>query len=437
MYEDDKSSDTINDKVNTQTQYTYPMVHHGPRNLRALKVISVLVSVAFFGVCIMAVVAMIFASSAKSKGITQKKKVQKEALQGALADEIADQENQPENQIQLQSPGRAIITDVTEVVREAMPTVVSIYSTYEVKENFWGYSFSSEETGSGSGIIVGENEEELLIATNQHVVADSSALTVQFIDDAKAEAVVKGSNKSMDLAVIAVKLENLSKETKDTIRVALLGDSTKCQVGEAAIAIGNALGYGQSVTTGVVSAINRSYETGEDGNKSLWIQTDAAINPGNSGGALLNAMGEVIGINSSKIAGTKVEGMGYAIPISVAKPIIDELMLKETKEMVAESERGYLGISGINVTEDISSVYGLPCGVYLAKVYPYTPAEQAGLKKGDVLISMNGEPILSMEDLTEQLKYTKAGTTAVLEIMVNEGDGYVQQKIEVALEARQ
>ena len=235
---------------------------------------------------------------------------------------------------------KAVVTDVTDVVDTVMPSVVSIFGTYSVTENFWGYAIRQEETGSGSGFIVGENEDELLLVTNNHVVADSTSLSVQFIDESIYDAVVKGTDADADLAVIAIKLSDLSAATKSAIRIATLGDSDNLKVGEPAIAIGNALGYGQSVTTGVISALNRDYSVDEDGNTQALIQTDAAINPGNSGGALLNVSGEVIGINSNKIAGTKVEGMGYAIPISTAKPIIAELMNKQTRTPVEQNKRG-------------------------------------------------------------------------------------------------
>ena len=220
-----------------------------------------------------------------------------------------------------------VVTDVTEVVENVMPAVVSITNIYTETTSFWGQNYSSEAQSSGSGIIVNENEEELLIVTNYHVVQDADTLKVQFINDTVADAQVKGADSNMDLAVIAVKLENLDAETKDAICLAKLGDSDSLKVGEPAIAIGNALGYGQSVTTGVISALDRQIEISEDGSTTgKLIQTDAAINPGNSGGALLNVKGEVIGINSNKIGGSAIEGMGYAIPISSAEPIIENLI---------------------------------------------------------------------------------------------------------------
>ncbi len=330
----------------------------------------------------------------------------------------------------------AVVTDVTNVVQSVMPSVVSIFGTYVVTQDFWGYQFQQEDEGSGSGIIVGENEEELLIVTNNHVVADSTSLSVQFVDEQICTAQVKGTDAETDLAVIAVSLADVSDETKHEIRVATLGDSDALKVGEPAIAIGNALGYGQSVTTGVISAVNRQDTMSESGEALSLIQTDAAINPGNSGGALLNVYGQVIGINSSKIGGSMVEGMGYAIPISTAKPIIDELMSKKTRVPVDDNEKGYLGISGINVTEEVHEVYGLPYGVYIAQIYEGTPAAEAGLKKGDIITYFDGESVDTMEELTLLLDYSPAGSRVQLGVMVVTEEGYEQRMIEVVLGGR-
>lgn len=330
----------------------------------------------------------------------------------------------------------AVVTDVTKVVDSVMPSVVSIFGTYMVTEDFWGYQFSQEDEGSGSGIIVGENEEELLIVTNNHVVADSTSLSVQFVEEQTCAAQVKGTDADSDLAVIAVSLEDLSDSTKAAIRIATLGDSDKLKVGEPAIAIGNALGYGQSVTTGVISAVNRQDSMNESGESLFLIQTDAAINPGNSGGALLNVYGEVVGINSSKIAGSMVEGMGYAIPISTAKPIIEELMSKKTRVPVEEAEKGYLGISGINVTDDVHELYGLPYGVYIAQVYEGTPAQRAGLKKGDIITYFDGETVETMEELSLLLDCTQAGSSVQIGVMITTQRGYEERMIEVVLGGR-
>lgn len=335
------------------------------------------------------------------------------------------------------SETKAVVTDVTDVVDTVMPSVVSIFGTYAVTENFWGYAVKQEETGSGSGIIVGENEEELLLVTNNHVVADSTSLSVQFIDESTYDAVVKGTDADADLAVIAIKLSDLSTATKSAIRIATLGDSDTLKVGEPAIAIGNALGYGQSVTTGVISALNRDYSVDEDGNTQALIQTDAAINPGNSGGALLDVNGEVIGINSNKIAGTKVEGMGYAIPISTAKPIIAELMNKQTRTPVEQNKRGYLGISGLNVDSQVQEMYGIPVGVYISRVYEGTAAQKAGLKKGDIIISCDGETVETMEGLSTLLDSMEAGTSVQIGVMMSVDGGYHERILEVTLDGNQ
>lgn len=327
-----------------------------------------------------------------------------------------------------------VVTDVTEVVENVMPAVVSITNIYTETTSFWGQSYSSEAQSSGSGIIVNENEEELLIVTNYHVVQDADSLKVQFINDTVADAQVKGADSNMDLAVIAVKLENLDADTKNAISLAKLGDSDSLKVGEPAIAIGNALGYGQSVTTGVISALDRQIEISEDGSTTgNLIQTDAAINPGNSGGALLNVKGEVIGINSNKIGGSAIEGMGYAIPISSAEPIIEALMLRETKDKVAEERKGYLGISGINVTNDVANMYGMPMGVYVTQVYDGTAAAQAGMMNGDIITAFDGSSVGSMEDLQGYLEYYEIGETVEVTIMrANNGD-YQEQTLTVAL----
>lgn len=332
----------------------------------------------------------------------------------------------------------AVVTDVTEVVKEVMPSVVSITNKSEITENYFGRDYTQEGESSGSGIIVGENEKELLLVTNYHVVANSKELSVQFIDGETAMAQVKGTDSTMDLAVIAISLEELKESTKDTIAIAKLGDSDSLKVGEPAIAIGNALGYGQSVTTGVISALNRevemqSLDNAYETTKNILIQTDAAINPGNSGGALLNVNGEVIGINSNKIGGSVIEGMGYAIPISKAMPIMEQLMVRETRMLVAESQRGYLGISGVNVTSEVSEIYGLPQGIYIAQVYEGTGAEKAGLVKGDIITKFDGVPVNSMEKLTKQLAYYGVGDTATLTIKQGSPTGYQEKEVTITL----
>ena len=325
-----------------------------------------------------------------------------------------------------------VVSDVSEVVKEVMPAIVSINNHYKETMSYWGQSYVNEADASGSGIIVGQNDAELLIVTNYHVIEDTTGLTVQFVEGSEAEASVKGTDEGMDLAVIAVSLNSLDNSTKQQIAIATLGDSDSLEVGEPAIAIGNSLGYGQSVTTGVISALNRSIML-SNGSDGTFIQTDAAINPGNSGGALLNMKGEVIGINSNKIGGSAIEGMGYAIPISSASPIIADLMLRETKNKVAEEERGYLGISGFNVTDDLSRMYGIPEGIFIYQVYANTAASDAGLQKGDIITEFDGEEITSMEELEEELQFHAKGEKVELTVMSPSNNGYVSRKVQLTL----
>lgn len=332
----------------------------------------------------------------------------------------------------------AVVSDVSAVVSEVMPSIVAVNNHYTETMSFFGHAMSSEADASGSGIIVGQNDSELLIVTNYHVVDGTDELTVQFTEDSEAQAFIKGQDISMDLAVIAVPVTELSDSTLQKIKVATLGDSDKLVVGEPAIAIGNSLGYGQSVTTGVISALDRTIDLSADAGygdrvKGTFIQTDAAINPGNSGGALLNIKGEVIGINSNKIGGSAVEGMGYAIPISSASPIIAELMLRETRSRVAEEERGYLGISGISVTQEVSQDYGMPEGVYIAQVFENTAASAAGLRQGDIITELGGNRISSMEELQKELEYYAKGDTVEIKVRTMTVAGYEEVTVSVTL----
>lgn len=331
----------------------------------------------------------------------------------------------------------AVVSDVTGVVEEVMPSIVAVNNHYTETTSFFGRAMSSEADASGSGIIVGQNDSELLIVTNYHVVEGTDQLTVKFVEDSEAKALIKGQDISMDLAVIAVPMTELSDSTLQQIKVATLGNSDDLVVGEPAIAIGNSLGYGQSVTTGVISALDRTIDLassyGSDSVEGTFIQTDAAINPGNSGGALLNIKGEVIGINSNKIGGSAVEGMGYAIPISSASPIIAELMLRETRSIVAEEERGYLGITSISVTEEVSRDYGIPEGVYIAQVYENTAASEAGLRQGDIITELGGNKIASTEELKKELEYYAKGDTVEVKVMTMTVAGYEEITVQLTL----
>ncbi len=326
----------------------------------------------------------------------------------------------------------AMAIDVSGVVDEVMPAVVAITNNYTmIQQDWFGQRYKSSSEASGSGIIIGKSDTELLIVTNAHVVSSADSLYVQFIDETSAEARLKGKDESNDLAVIAVDLGEMESDTLKEIRVATLGDSDQLKVGQATIAIGNALGYGQSVTTGVVSAVNREVSLSNGSHKL--IQTDAAINPGNSGGALLDSDGNVIGVNEAKLAGGSIEGMGYAIPISTARPIIEKLMNKDTKDIL--ENHGYLGISGADVSAEVAEQYNVPQGVYVAKAEKGLAADKAGLKKGDIITGFDGQSVQTMEELQELLQYYEVGAKVELTVCTQneKGSGYSEKKVEVTL----
>lgn len=338
-----------------------------------------------------------------------------------------------------------VTSDVSSVVENVMPSIVSItnMSVQEV-QNFFGGTSKQESESAGTGIIISQNDSELLVVTNNHVVAGSNTLTVTFADGNSVEANIKGTDSEYDVAVVAVPLDSISEDTKKAISVATLGDSTELKVGEPAIAIGNALGYGQSVTTGVISALNRSVSetdqtTGETTESSVkLIQTDAAINPGNSGGALVNASGEVIGINSSKLVGDSVEGVGYAIPISDVSDLIENLMNQETKTKVAEADQGAIGIKGMSVSTEYSQQLNMPEGVYVSEVTKGGGAEKAGMTRGCIITGINGTTVSSKDDLQEQLQYYAKGDEVELTIQVPQSNGeYQEQSVTVILGAKQ
>lgn len=320
---------------------------------------------------------------------------------------------------------------VTAVVAEVMPAMVSIINEYVEEYSYFGQVLQEKKSSSGSGIIVGENDTELLIATNYHVVEKARALTVNFYDGTNATAVVKGTDPDMDLAVIAVPLSTLTAETKSAIAIARLGDSDALLLGQSVIAIGNALGYGQSVSGGYVSALNREISM-EDGSSGTFIQTDAAINPGNSGGALLNMAGEVIGINSSKIGGSVVEGMGFAIPISAAQPILEDLMTKKTRTELAQNQ-GYIGIRLQTVTEYDAQRYGMPTGIYVYEAIEGLAAANAGIVRGDIITKFDGTRISTSEQLQEMLKYYNVGEEVELVVQRSVNGNYEQMIITIVL----
>lgn len=329
--------------------------------------------------------------------------------------------------------GKEIATNnVADVAEEVMPSIVSITNTSVQTVRSWFQSYEQEVSGSGSGIIIGQTDTEILIATNNHVIADSTELTVAFCDETAVEATVKGTDPASDLAVIVVKTADMEPATIDAIKVAALGSSDDLRVGEAAIAIGNALGYGQSVTVGYISAVNREVDV-EDTSMTL-LQTDAAINPGNSGGALLNYKGEVIGINTVKFVDSTVEGMGYAIPISDAIPIINDLM---KQEVIEESEQGYLGIQGNDITEEYAQGFNMPRGVYVVKIIEGSPADGCGLKAGDIITKVGSREVTTMEAMQNILSNKKAGEEVELVVQRNTEKGeYEEVKLSVVLGAK-
>ena len=358
-------------------------------------------------------------------------------------------------EIQKAEPSQNVATtvnnsiDVSAIAEKSMPSVVSINNKGVQEIRSWFGTYQQETSGSGSGIIIGENETELLIVTNYHVVADSTELSVYFSFDENAEtsegeaenvvsAKIKGYDSQKDLAVISVKLSDIPNDAKKQIVIASIGDSSTLKVGEQVVAIGNALGYGQSVTTGIVSALNREVTltatNGETISNQL-IQTDAAINPGNSGGALLNMKGEVVGINSAKLAAQEVEGIGYAIPITAVESIIGDLMNKETRDKVDSEKAGYLGIECLSVTSDVAAAYDLPMGCYVKSVIKGSAAEKAGIQAGDVIVKLDGSSIASDTELVEGLKYYEAGEEVEIVVKTRES-GYEEQTFTVILGSR-
>lgn len=341
--------------------------------------------------------------------------------------------------------------DVSDIVAEAMPSVVSITTkTIEEVQNYYGmfqgYGYEQPEEyeveGSGSGIIIGQSDSELLIATNYHVVEGADTLSVCFVNDEAYEAAMKGFDEDRDLAVVSVSLEDIDDDTLDAISVAKIGSSDDLVVGEQVVAIGNALGYGQSVTTGIVSAKNRrmnsasgTFQTDDSENRRglNLIQTDAAINPGNSGGALLNMDGEVVGINSAKLASTEVEGMGYAIAISDVEDVLEQMMNDKAREQLSDGEHGVLGITGTTVSEEGISVYGIPEGAYITEVTEGGAADQAGIVANSVITEFDGKSISSIEQLKERLSYYEAGEEVEVVVQIPDGSSYKEETVTVVL----
>lgn len=337
--------------------------------------------------------------------------------------------------------GEETTNDVSDIVEKVMPSVVSITNLgiQQVQDFFFGGVIEQKSESAGTGIIIAQSDDELLIVTNNHVIAGSEELTVTFADNQSVSADIKGTDATHDVAVIAVQLDDMKDETKNAVSVATLGDSDEIKVGETAIAIGNALGYGQTVTTGVISAkdrtLNQANQETQPGQEDIkLIQTDAAINHGNSGGALVNSRGEVIGINSSKLVGDSVEGFGYAIPISDVKDIIMDLMNQKTKVKIDEKNRGYLGITGFDVISDYAESFDMPVGVYVKEVVKNGAADEAGIEKGDIIVKIEGSTVNSMSTLKEQLKYYAAGDEVKITVQKPlSGDKYKEKEYVVKL----
>lgn len=325
------------------------------------------------------------------------------------------------------------VTDVSSIAEKAMPSLVAINDTMTVEQNnFFGMPQTYQAQSSGSGIIVGQNDTELLIATNNHVVSGATDMKVTFTDSTQVAAAVKGTDSATDLAIIAVKLSDIPSDTMSKIKVATLGNSDNVKGGQQVIAIGNALGYGQSLTVGYISALDREI-TDENGIQHTYIQTDAAINPGNSGGALLDLNGNVIGINAAKNASTEVEGMGFAIPISKAQEILNNLMTKKTREAVDESAQGYLGIQGTNIDANASKEYGMPVGIYVYKIVEGGAAANSDLKEKDIITKFDGQSVTNMEELKQMLTYYEGGSTVSLTVQSLVNGSYVEHEVQITL----
>lgn len=404
---------------------------------RAKKIGAIAMSAVLFG----GIAGGVFTGVAYASGAARST-----AVQDGTQQKAADSENKTTALQTTSASGNGTVDgqslDVSDIAEAAMPSIVAITnkSVQEVQSYFdlfgRGSGLQEQEVESqGSGIIIGQNDEELLIATNNHVVADANTLSACFIDDQAYEATVKGTDSENDLAVIAVKLSDISEDTMSKIKVAQIGDSDSLKVGQQVVAIGNALGYGQSVTTGIVSAVDR--QVGDSETENGFIQTDAAINPGNSGGALLNMNGELIGINSAKLASTEVEGMGYAIPVSTASPIIEDLMNRTTRTKVSEDQASALGISGQTVDSTISQTYGIPKGVYVGEVTEGSAAEKAGLQAGSIITKFDGISVESIEELKNTLTYYAAGETVEVIVKVADNGEYVEKTLTITLDHAQ
>ncbi len=415
----------------------------------ALAMAGLLTVGAIAGVDAWRTASVVFAEEDETQGVTlniadsDEKDAEKEPQTEAAETESETEEKQKETFAEIdrvQSGDAAIIaTDVSDIVESCMPSIVSITekSVEEVETYFYGAQ-AYEMTGSASGIIIAQNDEELLIATNSHVVKDATEITVSFTAEAEdpedlvVPAKVKGMDRDYELAVVAVQLSDIKEEVRDQLKIAQLGSSSDLKVGETAIAIGNALGYGQSVTCGIISALDR--EVTIDNFSQKMILMDAPVNHGNSGGALLNAQGQVIGINLAKEVVDTAEGMGYSIPIDTAIPVLKNLVNKETRDRKSESERGYLGITVVDVSQDAKELYNIPAGAFVYEVTKDSAGEAAGIRKGDVVTKLEGESIMDKEDLVDKLSYYSVGETVTIEVQTANDGAYESREVEVTLQ---
>lgn len=415
-----------------------PKKPHGKNNKNAAKWAKKIGAVALSAVLFGGVAGGVFTGVTYATGATAKAKATQTESDSSQQTTTTKLQNATASTSTASSTSSGSM-DVTSIVQSAMPSIVAITnkSVQEVQNYFsmfsrGGGTQEQEVESQGSGIIIGQNDSELLIATNNHVVEGADTLSVCFADDNACEATVKGTDSDNDLAVIAVKLSDISDDTMSKIKIAEIGDSNQLQVGEQVVAIGNALGYGQSVTTGIVSAVNRQLE--DSNSENGFIQTDAAINPGNSGGALLNMQGQVIGINSAKLASTEVEGMGYAIPVSTASPIFEDLMNRQTRTKVSSDQAAALGIKGQTVDSSIAEAYGIPQGVYVAEIEQGSAAEKAGITAGSVITKFDDTTIESMDDLKSCLEYYAAGETVDLVVKIADNGSYVEKTLTITLD---
>ena len=369
------------------------------------------------------------------ESVDTKKEDKKETAKEADAKEKSGETTLTKAVDETKGSGNAYLS-VTELVKNNLPSVVSITNTSVTQlRDMWGNGIREYENVSrGSGIIIGQTDEELLIATNSHVVNGANSITVGFVDSEIYDASIKGQDSDLDLAVIGVKVSDVKSSTLDEIRVAVIGDSDDLMVGEQVVAIGNAIGYGQSVTTGIISALDR--DVPDDDEDIKFIQTDAAINPGNSGGALFNMKGELIGINSAKIMSTYVEGMGYAIPVNTANETIESFMNRKSRDKVDEDKAGYLGITGVSVDAQTSTMYGIPEGIYLQEISEDGPADKAGIHKGDIIKKFDGVSVSSISELRNKLDYYEAGEEVDLVISRQQDGEYIEKTVTVTLATR-